>query len=199
MAGSGTAHLRDAGASLLRAEHLVVEFPVGSTGLKVNAVSDVSLDILPGETLGLVGESGSGKSTTGRALMQMPRPNAGTVVLGGATITELGSSDLRELRPRMQMIFQDPISSLNPRRRVGDIVGDPPRNSPSSSIAPSKRSESTQQRHAIVVRMSSPVASASASASPVRSCSNRSSSSATSPSRRSMSRCRLRFSTSSRT
>ena len=125
MAGSGTAHLRDAGASLLRAEHLVVEFPVGSTGLKVNAVSDVSLDILPGETLGLVGESGSGKSTTGRALMQMPRPNAGTVVLGGATITELGSSDLRELRPRMQMIFQDPISSLNPRRRVGDIVGEP--------------------------------------------------------------------------
>ena len=77
MAGSGTAHLRDASSSILRAENIVVEFPIGSTGLKVHAVSDVSLDLLPGETLGLVGESGSGKSTTGRALMQMPSPTSG--------------------------------------------------------------------------------------------------------------------------
>ena len=125
MAGSGTAHLRDPQASLLRAEHIVVEFPVGNTGLKVNAVSDVSLDILPGETLGLVGESGSGKSTTGRALMQMPHPKSGSITLAGQELTGLKSNEIRELRPQMQMIFQDPISSLNPRRRVGDIVGEP--------------------------------------------------------------------------
>lgn len=125
MAGSGTAHLRDPQTTLLRAEHLVVEFPVGNTGLKVHAVSDVSLDILPGETLGLVGESGSGKSTTGRALMQMPSPGSGSVTLDGRELTGLRSNELREVRPQMQMIFQDPISSLNPRRRVGDIVGEP--------------------------------------------------------------------------
>jgi len=125
MAGSGTAHLRNPDDALLRAEHIVVEFPVGKTGLKVNAVSDVSIDILPGETLGLVGESGSGKSTTGRALMQMPHPKSGSVVLAGKELTGLSNNEIRELRPQMQMIFQDPISSLNPRRRVGDIVGEP--------------------------------------------------------------------------
>ena len=125
MAGSGTAHLRDASASLLRAENIVVEFPIGSTGLKVHAVSDVSLDILPGETLGLVGESGSGKSTTGRALMQMPSPTSGSVLLEQHDLTKLSGSDLREIRPQMQMIFQDPISSLNPRRNVADIVAEP--------------------------------------------------------------------------
>jgi peptide/nickel transport system ATP-binding protein len=125
MAGSGTAHLRAPDAALLRAEHVVVEFPVGSTGLKVNAVSDVSLDVLPGETLGLVGESGSGKSTTGRALMQMPPPTGGDVTFDGRRLSGLGGSELRQLRPQMQMIFQDPISSLNPRRTVGDIVAEP--------------------------------------------------------------------------
>jgi len=125
MAGSGTAHLRDASASLLRAENIVVEFPIGSTGLKVHAVSDVSLDLLPGETLGLVGESGSGKSTTGRALMQMPSPTSGSVLLEEHDLTKLSGSELREIRPQMQMIFQDPISSLNPRRKVTDIVAEP--------------------------------------------------------------------------
>lgn len=125
MAGSGSAHLRDAAQAVLRAENLVVEFPIGSTGLKVHAVSDVSLDLLPGETLGLVGESGSGKSTTGRALMQMPPPNSGTVYLEQRDITALPGRELRELRPQMQMIFQDPISSLNPRRKVADIVAEP--------------------------------------------------------------------------
>ena len=125
MAGSGTAHLRDASASLLRAENIVVEFPIGSTGLKVHAVSDVSLDLLPGETLGLVGESGSGKSTTGRALMQMPSPTSGSVLLEEHDLTKLSGSELREIRPQMQMIFQDPISSLNPRRKVSDIVAEP--------------------------------------------------------------------------
>ena len=125
MAGSGTAHLRDPERTILRAEHLVVEFPVGSTGLKVHAVSDVSLDLLPGETLGLVGESGSGKSTTGRALMQMPRPNSGEVWLEGRSLSSMSGAELRRHRPDMQMIFQDPISSLNPRRRVRDIVLEP--------------------------------------------------------------------------
>ena len=83
MAGSGKAHLRPAGTAMLRVEHLVVEYPVGRTGLKVNAVSGISLDVLEGETLGLVGESGCGKSTTGRAIMQLPRPTSGSVVLEG--------------------------------------------------------------------------------------------------------------------
>jgi len=124
MAGSGTAHLRGEGDALLRVEHLVVEFPVARTGLKVHAVSDVSLDILEGETLGLVGESGCGKSTTGRAIVQLPRPSSGTVNLQGTELTELKGEALRRMRPQMQMIFQDPISSLNPRRRVRDIVAE---------------------------------------------------------------------------
>lgn len=124
MAGSGTAHLRPEGDALLRAEHLVVEFPVGRTGAKVHAVSDVSIDILGGETLGLVGESGCGKSTTGRAIMQLPRPKSGSVVFEGEDLTKLKGEDLRRQRPRLQMIFQDPISSLNPRRRIEDIVAE---------------------------------------------------------------------------
>jgi peptide/nickel transport system ATP-binding protein len=125
MAGSGTAHLRDPGDTLLRAENLVVEFPVGRTGLKVHAVTDVSIDVREGETLGLVGESGCGKSTTGRAMMQLPSPTSGSVIYDGRDLTKLKPSELRELRPQMQMIFQDPISSLNPRRKVGDIVAEP--------------------------------------------------------------------------
>src|SRR5215203_2488891 len=125
MAGSGTAHLRDDEDTLLRVENLVVEFPVGRTGLKVNAVSGISLDVLPGETLGLVGESGCGKSTTGRAVMQLPRPTSGSVTFEGIELTSLSRDKIREARTRMQMIFQDPISSLNPRRKVRDIVMEP--------------------------------------------------------------------------
>ena len=123
MAGSGTAHLRE-GDALLRVENLVVEFPAGA-GRRVHAVSDVSLDVLTGETLGLVGESGCGKSTTGRAVMQLPRPTSGQVWFEGRDLTRLGGDELRRTRTRLQMIFQDPISSLNPRRSVRDIVGEP--------------------------------------------------------------------------
>jgi peptide/nickel transport system ATP-binding protein len=124
MAGSGTAHLRREDETLLRVERLVVEFPVGRTGLRVHAVSDVSIDVKEGETLGLVGESGCGKSTTGKAIMQLPRPNAGSVQFEGADLTKLSGEELRRIRTRMKMIFQDPISSLNPRRKVEDIIAE---------------------------------------------------------------------------
>jgi peptide/nickel transport system ATP-binding protein len=122
MAGSGAAHLRPEADTLLRVEHMVVEFPVGRSGLKINAVSDVSLDVVEGETLGIVGESGCGKSTTGRAIMQLPPPKSGRVVYDAVELTALKGEQLRRMRPRLQMIFQDPISSLNPRRKVRDIV-----------------------------------------------------------------------------
>ncbi len=125
MAGSGKAHLRPAGQTLLRAEDLTVEFPVGTTGQVVHAVSGISIDLVEGETLGLVGESGCGKSTTGKAMMQVPRPTAGSVSLDGAELTTLDDETLRRTRPVLQMIFQDPISALNPRRTVRDIIGEP--------------------------------------------------------------------------
>ena len=78
----------------------------------------------PGETLGLVGESGCGKSTTGKAIMQLPRPKSGQVLFDGADMTKLTGDELRETRTRMKMIFQDPISSLNPRRKVEDIIAE---------------------------------------------------------------------------
>jgi peptide/nickel transport system ATP-binding protein len=123
MAGTGSAHLRDDDA-LLRVEDLVVEFPVGR-GRTVKAVSGISLDVLEGETLGLVGESGCGKSTTGRAVLQLPRPTGGHVIFEGTDLTGLQDRQVREVRRRMQLVFQDPISSLNPRRRVFDIVAEP--------------------------------------------------------------------------
>ncbi len=123
MAGTGKAHLRDSDDVLIRVENLVVEFPAGR-GRVVHAVSDISFDVLEGETLGLVGESGCGKSTTGRAMMQLPRPTGGSVAFDGVEMTTLGGEDLRRMRTRMQMIFQDPVSSLNPRRKVKDIVAE---------------------------------------------------------------------------
>ncbi len=123
MAGSGTAHLRNHADPLLEVEHLVMEFPAGK-GRVVHAVSDVSFDVLEGETLGLVGESGCGKSTTAKAVIQLPRPTSGSVVFDGRDLTRLQGEELRKARPDIQMIFQDPISSLNPRRKVYDIVSE---------------------------------------------------------------------------
>ena len=122
MAGSGTAHLRGENV-LLRAEHLVVEF--GSGRSRVRAVSDVSFDLAAGETLGLVGESGCGKSTTGRAVALIHNPDSGSVKFDGTELTRLSRSELRQARTKIQMVFQDPISSLNPRRRVLDAVIEP--------------------------------------------------------------------------
>ncbi len=125
MAGTGKAHLRPSGDALLRAEDLTVEFPIGTTGQVVHAVSGISLDLIEGETLGLVGESGCGKSTTGKAIMQIPRPTDGSVTLDSVELTELDSEAMRRTRPVLQMIFQDPISALNPRRTVRDIIAEP--------------------------------------------------------------------------
>lgn len=125
MAGTGKAHLRDPEQALLRAEDLTVEFPIGTTGAKVHAVSGISIDVIEGETLGLVGESGCGKSTTGKAIMQIPRPTAGSVQLDQMELTTLDNEAMRRTRPVLQMIFQDPISALNPRRTVRDIIAEP--------------------------------------------------------------------------
>ncbi len=124
MAGTGTEHLRQGGDVLLQVEDLTVEFPVGR-GRVVHAVSGISFDIAEGETLGLVGESGCGKSTTGRAILQLPRPTGGSVRLAETDLTTLPDAEMRAKRTDVQMIFQDPISSLNPRRTIGEIVAEP--------------------------------------------------------------------------
>jgi oligopeptide/dipeptide ABC transporter ATP-binding protein len=128
MAGSGTAHLRGgdgtAAGLALQVEHLVVEFPAGPFGV-VHAVSDVSFDLADGETLGIVGESGCGKSTTAKAIMRVPPPTAGVVRLDGTDLATLDAEAMRDARSRLQMIFQDAISSLNPRRRIREVVAEP--------------------------------------------------------------------------
>ena len=121
MAGVGTEALRDGDEALIRVEHLTVEFPA-PRGAVLQAVSDVSFDVYPGETLGIVGESGCGKSTTARAIIQMPSPTSGTVFYDNVDLTGLGKDEIRETRTDIQMIFQDPISALNPRRSVWDII-----------------------------------------------------------------------------
>ena len=108
---------------LLEVKNLVVEYVVGNK--IVHAVSDVSLEIARGETLGLVGESGCGKSTLGRAVLQLRPAQSGKVLFDGADLTSMRGEALRKMRRRVQLIFQDPIASLNPRRRIGDIIAEP--------------------------------------------------------------------------
>ncbi|MEX0740447.1 MAG: oligopeptide/dipeptide ABC transporter ATP-binding protein [Pseudohongiella sp.] len=122
MADSNPCQLRERDDIVLRVEHLSVNFAMGKK--TVQAVTDVSFDVARGETLGLVGESGCGKSTVGRAIMQLPPPTSGGVWFRGQDMTSLAGEPLRQTRTGLQMIFQDPISSLNPRRRVRDIIAE---------------------------------------------------------------------------
>ena len=124
------AHTASSDAPLLSVKNLSVHYPIGRHGLfgrrdVLKAVDDVSFDIRPGETLGLVGESGSGKTTTGRAVLRAVPVTSGSIVFDGQEITALGREPLRRLRRDMQIIFQDPYSSLNPRMTVQDIVAEP--------------------------------------------------------------------------
>jgi oligopeptide/dipeptide ABC transporter ATP-binding protein len=110
------------GQPLVEVEGLVKHFRSGTT--TVHAVDGLNLQVLEGETLGLVGESGSGKTTLGRCIVRLHEPDAGTLRFGGTDITHLPERSLRPLRREMQMVFQDPYSSLNPRKRIGSIIGD---------------------------------------------------------------------------
>jgi oligopeptide transport system ATP-binding protein len=115
---------------LLRVENLKKYFPItgGLFGRRVGAVravDGISFDIKRGETLGLVGESGCGKSTTGRAILQLHKPTSGNVFFENIDLTKISAEELRQLRPKMQMVFQDPYTSLNPRHSVGKIIAEP--------------------------------------------------------------------------
>src|SRR5438046_10342422 len=110
---------------LVRVRGLVKHFPVEDSDDVIRAVDDVSFEILRGETLGLVGESGCGKSTTGRCLLRLIEPTHGEIEFEGRDVTAMGRRELRELRREMQIIFQDPNASLNPRMKIGDIIAEP--------------------------------------------------------------------------
>ncbi len=140
--------------ALVRLENLKVWFPIRS-GLvldrhvgDIKAVDDVSFEIARGETLGLVGESGCGKSTVGRAILRLYEPTAGRIVFDGKDVTRLSESQLRPLRRRMQMIFQDPFASLNPRHSVGRMVGEPLR---VHGLADSRRATSARVRELLEI------------------------------------------------
>jgi oligopeptide transport system ATP-binding protein len=128
---SATSAATDGDAPLLDVQNLVMHFPL-TQGIifqrkvgAVQAVDGVSFSVKRGETLGLVGESGCGKSTTGRAILQLYKPTDGNVMFNGQDLTKLDSTHMRRMRRHLQMIFQDPYASLNPRMTVGNIVSEP--------------------------------------------------------------------------
>jgi oligopeptide transport system ATP-binding protein len=127
-AAAARAHDAQAGGQareLVRVRVLVKHFPVEGSDDVVRAVDGVTFEILQGETLGLVGESGCGKSTVGRCILRLIEPTAGEVIVDDKDVRAMGKRELRELRREMQIIFQDPYASLNPRLTVRDIVGEP--------------------------------------------------------------------------
>ena len=136
--------------ALLKVRNLKKYFPIRGGLLsrevaRVHAVDDVSFDIMPGETLGLVGESGCGKSTTGRTILRLIEPTSGEVSFQGKNVTTLDKRSLRALRKEMQIIFQDPYASLNPRMTVGSIIGE--------ALVIHKLAKSRRQREERVVQL----------------------------------------------
>ncbi len=131
MSSSKSASTNSGREALLEVKGLKKHFPIMSGIIMqrqvgaVKAVDGIDFQVLKGETLGLVGESGCGKSTTGRTVLQLYKPTEGSVMFEGKELTTMPSDDLRKMRRRMQMIFQDPYASLNPRMTVGNIVGEP--------------------------------------------------------------------------
>ncbi len=120
------------GEPILRVTNLVKTFPIRERGIlfsrlvgTVQAVSDVSFDLQPGQTLGVVGESGCGKSTTGRAILQLQPPTSGSVTFEGRELVGMGSAELRRMRREMQIVFQDPYASLNPRSQINEAIAEP--------------------------------------------------------------------------
>jgi len=138
---------------LLEVTDLVKEFPLrGGTFVRrrvgaVHAVSGVSFSIAPGETLGLVGESGCGKSTTGRSVLQLTRPTSGSVKFDGTELTGLGTADMRKVRRDIQVVFQDPFASLDPRLPIGQAIAEP------LHIQGTRDRSSIQQRVAEMLKM----------------------------------------------
>ncbi|MEK6250229.1 MAG: ATP-binding cassette domain-containing protein, partial [Planctomycetales bacterium] len=128
---------------LLQVEDLIVEYAAGRNR-KVHAVSEVSFDITRGETFGLVGESGCGKSSVAKAIMLLPKPTSGKILLNGVELTELNRQELRLLRQQFQMVFQDPVASLNPRCKIGKSIEVPLR---------ATRTSAKDQRHEQVRKM----------------------------------------------
>ena len=158
----------------------LAESPFGSRRVgEVRAVDDVSLDIHEGETLGLVGESGSGKSTLGRLILRLIEPTSGTIVFDGIDLLQANGSELRRLRRDMQIIFQDPFGSLDPRYRVEDVIAEPlilHQKDQSEKVSAAMPAASAYGSFCVpwewmnppcpVIRTNSPEASASASALP---------------------------------
>src|SRR5688500_1437033 len=132
-AEGGCARPMSANGTLVSVEDVKIYFPIKSGLLldrhvgDIKAVDGVSFEIRRGETLGLVGESGCGKSTVGRAMLRLYELSAGKIIFDGQDISELGEAELRPLRRRMQMVFQDPFSSLNPRHSVARMIAEPMR------------------------------------------------------------------------
>ena len=112
-------------SDLLTVKNITKEFQTKNKGVSVKAVNNISLSVKPGTTLGIVGESGCGKSTLGRLILQLLKANSGSIEFDGINLAQMKDKDLRSARVKMQMVFQDPFSSLNPRQKISDIIREP--------------------------------------------------------------------------